>query len=120
MVGLVTPRDLLEAIAGEFKPKTTDDAWAVQRPDGSYFLDGIIPVPELKDQLNLREVPQEELGRYNTLSGMMMLLLQRLPRTGDVVQWEGWKFEVADMDGRRIDKVLATREGIPVDQLPKA
>ncbi|MBO5658902.1 MAG: HlyC/CorC family transporter [Duodenibacillus sp.] len=118
VVGLVTPRDLLEAIAGEFKPKTTDDAWAVQRPDGSYFLDGIIPVPELKDQLHLREVPQEELGRYNTLSGMMMLLLQRLPRTGDVVQWEGWKFEVADMDGRRIDKVLATRIGLNAEDMP--
>ena len=109
VVGLVTPRDVLEAIAGEFKPETTDEAWAVSRPDGSWFLDGIIPVPELKDCLELKEVPEEEAGRYNTLSGMMMLLLQRLPRTGDKVQWEGWCFEVADMDGRRIDKVLATR-----------
>ena len=54
-------------------------------------------------------MPEEEAGRYNTLSGMMMLLLMRLPKTGDVVTWEGWKFEVADMDGRRIDKVLAQR-----------
>ena len=72
-------------------------------------MDGIIPVPELKDCLKLQSVPEEELGRYNTLSGMMMLLLMRLPKTGDVVIWEGWKFEVADMDGRRIDKVLAQR-----------
>lgn len=108
VVGLVTPRDLLEAIAGEFKPATTDDAWAVPRNDGSWFLDGIIPVPELKDCLQIKAVPEEEQGRYNTLSGMMMVLLARLPKTGDVVRWAGWKFEVADMDGRRIDKVLAT------------
>lgn len=113
VVGLVTPRDLLEAIAGEFKPDTNDEAWAIARGDGSWFLDGIIPIPELKDRLELKTVPEEELGRYNTLSGMMMLLLQRLPKTGDVVYWEGWKLEVADMDGRRIDKVLASR--LPVE-----
>ncbi len=107
VVGLVTPRDLLEAIAGEFKPEANEEASAVPRGDGSWYLDGIIPIPELKDCLGFKEVPQEELGRYNTLSGMMMLLLQRLPRTGDKVRWQGWTLEVADMDGRRIDKVLA-------------
>ena len=108
VVGLVTPRDLLEAIAGEFKPEANEEAWAISRGDGSWYLDGIIPIPELKDCLGMKEVPEEELGRYNTLSGMMMLLLQRLPRTGDKVVWEDWSLEVADMDGRRIDKVLAT------------
>ncbi len=119
VVGLVTPRDLLEAIAGEFKPESTDEAWAISREDGSWFLDGIIPIPELKDRLELKTVPEEELGRYNTLAGMMMLLLQRLPKTGDVVEWEGWKFEVADMDGRRIDKILASPlpKEEPEDQL---
>lgn len=107
VVGLVTPRDLLEAIAGEFKPETTGDAWAVSRGDGSWYLDGIIPIPELKDRLGFKHVPEEELGRYNTLSGMMMLLLGRMPKTGDKAMWEGWQLEVADMDGRRIDKVLA-------------
>ena len=120
VVGIVTPRDLLEAIAGEFKPATTDEAWAVPRADGSWFLDGIIPVPELKDCLKLQTVPQEELGRYNTLSGMMMLLLMRLPKTGDIVIWEGWRFEVADMDGRRIDKVLAQKIETPADADDKA
>lgn len=107
VVGLVTPRDLLEAIAGEFKPETTGDAWAVSRGDGSWYLDGLIPIPELKDRLGFKHVPEEELGRYNTLSGMMMLLLGRMPKTGDKAMWEGWQLEVADMDGRRIDKVLA-------------
>ncbi len=107
--GLVTPQDLFEAIAGEFKTPSQEDAWAVQRKDGSWLLDGLIPVPELKDRLELSEVPEEELGRYNTLSGMLMLLLGRVPHTADVTEWEGWRFEIVDMDHKRIDKVLATR-----------
>lgn len=116
VVGLVTPRDVLEAIAGEFKAETEDDRMAVARPDGSWFLDGIIAIPELKDTLGIREVPEEELGRYNTLAGMVMLLMQRVPKTGDHVSWEGWDFEVADMDGRRIDKVLATPRKNPENE----
>jgi putative hemolysin len=106
--GLVTPQDLLEAIAGEFKTPSVEDAWAVQRADGSWLLDGLIPIPELKDRLGVDAVPEEEHGRYNTLSGMVMLLLGRLPHTGDTVTWKDWRFEIVDMDGRRIDKVLAS------------
>lgn len=107
--GMVTLQDLFEAIAGEFKTPRSEDAWAIQRQDGSWLLDGLIPIPELKDRLGFTLVPEEELGRYNTLSGMVMLLLGRVPRTGDAVEWSGWRFEIVDMDGRRIDKVLATR-----------
>ena len=107
--GLVTPQDLFEAIAGEFKTPSQEDAWAVQRKDGSWLLDGLIPVPELKDRLEIGAVPEEELGRYNTLSGMLMLLLGRVPHTADVAEWEGWRFEIVDMDHKRIDKVLATK-----------
>ncbi len=107
--GLVTPQDLFEAIAGEFKTTSQDDAWAVQRKDGSWLLDGLIPIPELKDRLELATVPEEHLGRYNTLSGMLMLLLGRVPHTADVAEWEGWRFEIVDMDQKRIDKVLATK-----------
>lgn len=106
--GLVTPQDLFEAIAGEFKTPSQDDAWAVQRKDGSWLLDGLIPVPELKDRLTMNTVPEEDFGRYNTLAGMMMLLLGRVPKTADTAMWEGWRFEIVDMDGNRIDKVLAT------------
>jgi putative hemolysin len=105
--GLVTSQDLFEAIAGEFKPQRSEDAWAVQRADGSWLLDGLIPIPELKDRLDFGAAPEEKLGRYNTLSGMVMLLLGRVPATGDVVQWQGWRFEIVDMDNHRIDKVLA-------------
>ncbi|MCX9156383.1 hemolysin family protein [Niveibacterium sp. 24ML] len=110
--GIVTLQDLLEAVTGEFKPRDVEDAWAVQRDDGSWLLDGLIPVPELKDKLGLKEVPEEDKGRYHTLSGMVMLLLGRLPHTADAIEWEGWRFEVVDMDGKRIDKVLASRLGL--------
>lgn len=106
--GIVTLHDMMEAITGEFKPQHQDDAWAVQREDGSWLLDGLIPVPELKDRLGLRSVPEEDKGRYHTLSGMLMLLLGRLPQTADHCEWEGWRLEVVDMDGTRIDKVLAS------------
>ena len=105
--GMVTVRDVLEAIAGEFTTPS-DDAWAVRREDGTWLFDGLIPATELKDRLELKELPQEERGRYNTLAGLIMLLLGRLPDVTDSVEWEGWRFEVVDLDGRRIDKVLAS------------
>ena len=106
--GMITVRDVLEAITGEFSTETEDDAWAVQRSDGSWLFDGLIPTPELKDRLGLKELPEEDRGRYNTLAGMIMLLLGRLPDTADSVDWEGWRFEVVDLDGKRVDKVLAS------------
>ena len=107
--GVITLRDVLEAITGEFTPSEAEDAWAIQREDGSWLIDGLIPIPELKDRLEMKALPDEDRGRYNTLAGMVMLLLGRLPQTTDVVEWEGWRFEVVDMDGKRIDKVLASR-----------
>jgi putative hemolysin len=107
--GIVTLQDLIEAITGEFRPRDPETSWAVQRNDGSWLLDGHIPVPELKDRLALDAVPEEKRGRYHTLSGMMMLLTGRLPRVADSVTWEGWRLEIVDMDGKTIDKVLASR-----------
>ncbi len=109
--GLLTVRDVLEAITGEFAQPSEDDVWARQRADGSWLFDGLIPVPELKDRLALKELPDEGRGRYNTLAGMVMLLLGRLPQTADAVEWGGWRFEVVDLDGKRVDKVLATSLG---------
>ena len=106
--GMITVRDVLEAITGEFSTETEADSWAVQRADGSWLFDGLIPTPELKDRLDLKELPEEDRGRYNTLAGMIMLLLGRLPETADTVDWEGWRFEVVDLDGKRVDKVLAS------------
>jgi putative hemolysin len=109
LLGLVTMQDVLEAVTGEFQTNDPADSWAVVREDGSWLLDGLIPVPELKDRLGLKSVPEEDKGRYHTLSGMILWLLGRLPQTGDWADWEGWRLEIVDMDGRRIDKVLAAR-----------
>jgi putative hemolysin len=107
--GLVTLQDMLEAVTGEFVPRNSEDSWAVERQDGSWLLDGLIPVPELKDTLELRAVPDEDKGLYHTLSGLMMWLLGRMPQTGDIMLWENWSLEIVDLDGQRIDKVLATK-----------
>ena len=109
VLGIVTLQDLIEAITGEFEPRNPETSWAFQREDGSWLLDGLIPLHELKDRLALVSVPDEERGRYHTLSGMLMFLTGRLPRVGDSVGWEGWRFEIVDMDGKKIDKVLAAR-----------
>ena len=120
VLGIVTLRDLLEAITGEMHARDAEDQWAVLREDGSWLIDGLIPVPELKDRLGLEALPEEE--RYHTLSGMLMLLLGRLPQTADRVEHAGWRFEVVDMDGKRVDKVLAAplRENVSRTDTPGA
>ena len=106
--GMITVRDVLEAITGEFSTASDGDSWAVRRDDGSWLFDGLIPVPELKDRLSLKSLPEEDRGRYNTLAGMIILLLGHLPNIGEFVEWDGWRFEVVDLDGKRIDRILAT------------
>jgi putative hemolysin len=107
--GLLTPRDLLEAITGELQPGAETDAWAVERDDGSWLLDGMMPVSELKARLDMDALPLEERGRYNTLAGLLMAVSGHLPSTGEKILCEGWLFEVLDLDGRRVDKVLASQ-----------
>jgi putative hemolysin len=105
--GLVTPGDLLEAITGELQPLAQVDAWATPREDGSWLLDGLMPVSELKARLSIRDLPDEERGRYNTVAGLLLAVCGHLPVTGERIDCAGWRFEVVDLDGRRIDKVLA-------------
>ena len=116
--GVITLRDVLEAITGEFTPSQAEDAWAIQREDGSWLVDGLIPATELKDRLDIRNLPDEDRGRYNTLAGMMMLLLGKIPHTGDRCEWANWEFEIIDLDGLRIDKVLAKPKVLPDSQEP--
>jgi putative hemolysin len=119
-MGIVTVQDLMEAIAGEFKSHPSEEPWAIQREDGSWLMDGLITVDDLKSRLNLARLPDEDKRRYNTLSGMLMLLLARLPATGDVVDWDQWTFEIVDMDGKRIDKVLVRRKPQDAGESPAA
>lgn len=107
--GLVTQRDLLEALAGDFPVDASDENWVVERADGSLLLDGLIPLPELKDSLALARLPEEDKHHYHTLSGLIMFLLGRIPKTGELLTLEQWQLEIVDMDGLRIDKVLASR-----------
>jgi putative hemolysin len=105
--GLITPHDMLEAITGELQPASQTQAWATQREDGSWLLDGLMPVAELKARLEIRELPEEDKGRYNTLAGLLMAVTGHLPEPGERIDCGEWVFEVVDVDGRRIDKVLA-------------
>ena len=105
--GLLTPHDLLEAITGELKPDGQTQAWATELPDGSWALDGLMPVGELKVRLGIDELPQEDRGRYNTLAGLLMAVSGELPRVGERIDCAYWQFEVTALEGKRIDKVLA-------------
>jgi len=109
--GLVTPLDMLEAITGELQPGAQVDAWATRRDDGSWLIDGVMPVSELKARLDIKELPEEDKGRYNTVAGLLQSVSGRLLLTADKVDCAGWRFEVIDLDGRRIDKVLASFVG---------
>ena len=106
--GLMTPHDLLEAITGELQPGAQADAWATRRDDGSWLLDGLMPVSELKARLDIRDLPEEARGRYNTVAGLLLAVSGHLPQTGERILCGDWQFEVIDLDGRRIDKVLAS------------
>lgn len=105
--GVVTPADILDAIAGAFQADMTDlDPELVQRDDGSWLVSGAMPVDEFADRLDL---PLPEQRDYETVAGLVLTALQHLPQTGETVDIGTWRFEVVDMDGHRIDKVLARR-----------
>lgn len=106
--GLMTPMDMLEAITGELQPGAQVDAWATRRADGSWLIDGVMPVSELKARLDIKELPDEDRGRYNTVAGLLQSVSGRLLATGEQVEAAGWLFEVLDLDGKRIDKVLVS------------
>lgn len=105
--GLITLNDILEAIVGDISSREDlDNPQAVQREDGSWLFDGMLPIDEFKDILHIRALPEEERGKYETLGGFMLMQLGRVPNAADHFEWDRFRFEVVDMDGRRIDKVL--------------
>lgn len=116
--GIVTLDDLMYSLVGEMAPGVNDseDSLAVRRPDGSWLLDGLLPIDEMKDRLEIRRVPQESLGNYHTVGGFVLASLGRIPRKAECFVWAEWEFEVVDVDRNRVDQVLATRvskQGIP-------
>jgi len=100
--GLLTLHDIIEEIVGDFDL----EAQATQRQDGSWLLDGMLPIDDFKDIFKSKVLPHEE--EFETLSGFVMMSLGRVPQTADQFEWSGLRFEVMDMDGRRVDKVLVT------------
>ncbi|HXH10628.1 MAG TPA: hemolysin family protein [Alphaproteobacteria bacterium] len=112
--GLVTPSDILEAIVGDIpSAEELREPQAVQREDGSWLLDGMLSVDEFKELLQLRALPGEEQGVYQTLAGFVIMHLGRIPSAADHFEWGGLRFEVVDMDGNRVDKVLVMPVAAP-------
>jgi len=110
ITGMVTDYDILEAIVGEIPEDSMDtDYLAFQREDGSWLFDGLIVIDQLKEILKISDMPGEERAAYQTLSGFVMNQLGRIPKTGAKFNYENYIFEVVDMDGRRVDRVLVSR-----------
>ncbi len=103
--GIVTQTDLLEAIAGELPEIEGEEPGIVERADGSLLVDGMLSAPDAFDRLGLKERPE---GDFHTVAGFALSALGHLPQAGEEFEYEGWRFEIIDLDGRRIDKVLAT------------
>ncbi len=111
LLGLVGMGDILQSIIGNVaKPLENIDEEVVLRDDGSWLFDGMVQIDELKEYLGIDRLPEEEEGRYETLGGFMMAVLNRIPLTGDYFDWNGFRFEVMDMDGRRVDRVMVIPE----------
>jgi putative hemolysin len=108
--GIVTQSDLLEAVAGNLPDVEGEEADVIEREDGSLLIDGMMSAQDAFDRLRLRRQPAE--GDFHTIAGFALRELGRVPDVGEQFDYEGWHFEVVDMDGRRIDKLLAKRRPI--------
>jgi putative hemolysin len=106
--GVVTAADVLEAIVGDPSDAEAQPGAEAGEGETALVLDGLMPVDELKARLMLPDLPAE--GSYHTLAGLVLALLRRVPRVGDRIVFSGWRFEVLEMDGRRVDKVRISRE----------
>ncbi|HBK45220.1 MAG TPA: hemolysin [Xanthomonadaceae bacterium] len=109
--GLVTISDLMGAVVGRLQAveNTDEDALVVTREDGSLLIDGSLPVEELRDVLGGAELPDAQDGDYHTLAGMCIHYFGRIPHAGEYFDWAGWRIEIVDLDGARVDKLLLRR-----------
>lgn len=107
--GLVTVTDLLEALVGTIPGDASEARGAIiGRADGTWLVDGSASMEEVTEKFELAPLPPDEVGAYHTLAGFVMARLGRVPKCPDTFDWRGYRFEVVDMDGRRVDKVLVT------------
>jgi putative hemolysin len=107
--GLVTLSDLMGTVVGDVLSGATEAPLAVQRSDGSWLLDGLLAIDEVKELLGLPGLPEEDLGNYHTLGGFMFSQIGRIPKKAESFEWGGWRFEVVDMEKNRVDEVLVRR-----------
>jgi putative hemolysin len=115
--GLVTLNDILEDLVGDVASvDMPEERQVVKRPDGSLLIDGKLQIDDLKEALNIAKLPDDETGSYQTLGGLVMLQVGRVPVTGDAFELEGHRFEVVDMDGKRVDKVLVSKVETPAQE----
>jgi CBS domain containing-hemolysin-like protein len=105
VVGVVTLNDVMSTVMGALVAPH-DEEQIVRREDGSFLADGITPIPDIERSLGIESWPHA--GTYDTLAGFLMVMLRRIPRRTDVVEWEGWRFEVVDVDSYRVDQVMIT------------
>jgi CBS domain containing-hemolysin-like protein len=112
--GIVTQTDLLEAIAGELPEVEGEEPGMVEREDGSILIDGMMSAQDAFDRLGFKTRPE---GDFHTVAGFALFQLEHLPEVGERFDYEGWRFEIVDLDGRRIDKVLATPPTANVEQI---
>ena len=110
LAGMVTLRDVIEHLVGDL-PSYDEDVKQeiVKRDDGSWLVDGMLPVSEFKDYFEFEELPLEEKNGYNMVAGFVVTNIGHIPQAGNYFVWEGYRFEVIDMDGTRVDKVMVTQ-----------
>ena len=108
--GIVTLNDLLQSVVGDLMPfaDDQDEALAVRRADGSWLLDGLLPVDEMKAKIGLPDIPDESFGNFHTVGGFVLSAMGRIPKKGESFDYAGWKFEVVDVERNRVDEVLAS------------
>jgi putative hemolysin len=105
--GLVTLNDLMEAIVGDLPSlEDREEPLIIQRDDGSWLLDGSLDINDLKDLVKKELLPGESTRGFHTVGGFVMHFLRHIPQSGEHFEWSGLRFEVMDMDGMRIDKIL--------------
>ncbi|MGE5432227.1 MAG: hemolysin family protein [Syntrophomonadaceae bacterium] len=111
--GLITITDLVEEVLGELSRQSNEKPYAKRRDDGSWLVDGMIPIDEFKRIFRLEILPGEEEDDFQTIGGFIMLKMERVPKEGEKLESAGLQFEILDMDGNRVDKVLVTGQKKP-------
>jgi putative hemolysin len=115
--GMITLNDILEAIVGDIPQSNIEDYEIFEREDGTFLIDAQIPFYDFLSRFNKTDLLQQDDQQYDTLAGCILHELERIPHSGDTMDWNGFHIEIIDMDGHRIDKVLVTAEQDILDEM---